>query len=327
MRIIRITIAIIGILFCFQLLPLTIHAQSAGDSIAIDVLPPLPAPGETTTIVLSSFAVNLDGAKITWNINGAVKLSAFGAKKYSFSAGKVGVSTRVTITILLPTGESVQKVVTVKPAEADLLWESADAYVPPFYKGRALPASESLIKIVAIPNIKNQNASLIYNWKKNYQVMQSDSGYGKNSFLFKASYLNKNEKVQVTISSPDGSYAATKELTITPYSPQIIFYKKNPLEGIAYNRALVGTFVMNEPETTLVAEPYYFSPKNKESSQLSYVWKLNGNTITIDKKKSELIVRKGTATEGIAKIDLAIESIPKLFQLSKTTLMINLSSR
>lgn len=322
-RILTTSLIVFGLFFVAPLA----HAQEAGDEISVDVIPALPAPGENTTISLSSFTANLDGAKITWTVNGTVKLSSFGAKKYSLTAGKVGITTKIVISIILPTGEKVEKTIVIQPAEADLLWQAVDSYTPPFYKGRALPASEALIKVVAIPNIKNQNASLVYNWKKNYQVAQAESGFGKNAYSFRVSYLNKNEKIGVVISAPDGTYAANKEVTIIPVATQILFYRTKPLEGPKYNHALEGTFLLTDTETTLLAEPYYFSPDNKESSQLKYTWKLNNTVIRMTGKQSELVVRKGDNTNGVAKIDVAIESIPKLFQLNNTSLMINLGAK
>ena len=36
-----------------------------------------------------------------------------------------------------------------------LLWQANDSYVPPFYKGKALPGADTKIKIVAMPEIRS----------------------------------------------------------------------------------------------------------------------------------------------------------------------------
>jgi len=317
----------LGILLLFLLSTISVGAQSLENAVSIDVIPTVPGPNENVTITLTSYATNLDAAKITWAVDGKVKLSNFGAKKFSFTSGKVGTTTTVGITMILSTGETVKKSVVVRPAEADLLWEASDSYTPPFYKGLPLPASEGTIRVVAMPNIKNASASLIYNWKKNFIPDQQASGYGKSAYVFRSSYLNKTENIEAVISSPTGSYTATKSLSLVTLDPEIIFYKKNALDGMKYNHALVGNFGMKEPETTLVAEPYYYSPKNKESSSLTYTWKLNNQTVSGNAKKSELVVRKGDNTEGVARLDLGIESLTKLFQNEKTTLMVDLGAK
>lgn len=318
---------IVTMLFVLFFVAPIASAQSPESFVSIDVVPRVPGPQENVTVSISSFLVDLDSAGTVWKVNGVTKLNGYGIKKFSVTTGAVGTTTTIDVQITPPSSQTFTQTVVLKPAEADILWEATDSYVPSFYRGKALPSSEGLINVVAMPNIKNKDASLVYRWTRNSQPSLDGSGYGKSSYTFKTSYLNRNEKVILEIAAPDGTYQAKKDVTITAGSPQIVFYAKKPLEGTDYAHALQDNFPMKTSEITLVAEPYFFSTQSKDSTQIDYTWKLNNQTITIPGKKSELIVRKEANSSGISRIDLAIESGSKLFQLAKAALLINLNNR
>jgi len=56
-----------------------------------------------------------------------------------------------SISIILDSTHRIDKEIVIEPAQLDILWESTDSYVPPFYEGKALPSIESTIKVVALP--------------------------------------------------------------------------------------------------------------------------------------------------------------------------------
>ncbi len=69
-----------------------------------------------------------------------------------------------------------------------LLWQADDSYVPPFYKGKAMPSAESSIKVVALPEIRNGSTivsvqNMTYSWQKDYNKDVNDSGYGNRNVL------------------------------------------------------------------------------------------------------------------------------------------------
>src|SRR3989344_3085342 len=159
---------------------------ASSSSILVDVAPPNPAPGEDTTITLSSYANNLDSVLVTWSLNGKTIFSAIGKKTFLVKAPPAGSFASVRAVISLPEGE-IEKTITIRPNEMILLWQATDSFVPPFYKGKALPLADSEIKIVAMPEIKSSvggalvNAkNMTYAWKKDYTNDQEASGYGKN---------------------------------------------------------------------------------------------------------------------------------------------------
>ncbi len=288
---------------------------SAG-SISLDTSPKNPEPYENVTVNLSSYATDLNKANITWQMDGNIVLSGMGKTSYSFQVGGVGSSNVFNISIS-PVGSmsTINKKATIYPSEVEIMWESVSGYTPPFYKGKALPISGSLIKAVAIPNtntIRSGNGSISYTWKTSDSVDQDASGYNKNSYIFKNSVLDKSNNVGVLASSVAGNYSAEKSIDIPIYNPKLVFYKRDPAEGILYNDALNKETFMTESEMTLIATPY-FMPIKTNVSDLSYSWKINDKSIATPSKKTELTVRP-TSRSGYANIEIAIENINEMFQ-------------
>ncbi|MFA5933996.1 MAG: hypothetical protein WC795_02125 [Candidatus Paceibacterota bacterium] len=321
-----IAVSISGLWF----LPTAAHAQSAiiNNSVFVSVSPESPQPFKNTSITLTSFSLDLDKSNIIWSLNGKTSLSGIGKKSFSFTTGAVGTVSTIDIAITIGSNR-VDKKVIIQPTSIDLLWEALDSYTPPFYKGKAMPIKESQIKVVAIPNTKTPTGqvkpeNLVYNWKQNFSSSQSSSGYGKSSFIFRNDYLNPSDQISLEASAVSQGFSAAADLVITPGKPSIVFYEKNPLRGVDYAKALTNSFNMQGDETTIVAEPYFFSLKNgREGRELIYSWYINNEqTGTID-KMSELLVRAGDQS-GTAKLFVKIKSVPWLFQGAQKTLDINL---
>ncbi|HLP86904.1 MAG TPA: hypothetical protein VK153_03475 [Candidatus Paceibacterota bacterium] len=284
--------------------------------IDVETIPNNPQPYEEVKIVLSSYATDLNKAIISWQSETGTVLSGIGKTSYTFKAGGPNTSNTFNISIT-PAGSmsSITKFISIIPSEIEIMWESADGYTPPFYKGKSLPVSGGLIKAVAIPNtntIKSGSGSITYTWKNLGSTVLEASGYNKNSYTFKNDLFNDKNEVTVIASSVEGGYKAEKTIRIPIYTPKIVFYKKSPTEGTLYNNALNKEATMTEDEMTIVAEPYFISLKNKDKN-FTYKWQINGNNITTPSKKTELTVRP-TSRGGYATIQLDIENISELFQ-------------
>jgi len=294
--------------------------------INVETSPNNPQPYQDVTITLSSYATDLNKAIITWKTSAVTVLSGIGKTSYSFKTGKSGSVNVFDITITpVGTMNTINKQIAIVPSEIEILWESVDGYVPPFYKGKALPTSGGFIRAVAIPNtstIKSGSGSITYEWKNAGDVVQNASGYNKNSYEFKNSMFNDVNEITVIASSVGSSYGAENTIEIPIYKPKIVFYKKSPTEGILYSNALNKEVVMQEDEMTIVALPYFLPTKGNESN-LSYGWKINGKNIETPTKKEELTVRP-TSRGGYATVDLVIENLGELFQKISNQLKINL---
>lgn len=319
---------VLGLIF----LPVSVSAQLANkvtdEDIILKITPEIPGAFERVTVTLDSYITDLDRAYISWQKDGKQDLIGYGKKQLSFTTGNIGESITITANIQVTSGEAIVRRVVVNPAEIGLLWEGANTYVPPFYRGRALPTSESAVRIVAIPQIRQGGKLLaadnyVFTWKRNGTVIQNASGFGKNEFVFQQDYLNPQETVEVIGQSNVTGSVAQSKLAVKTFSPQILFYEKNPLTGIRFQEAIRSGFTITGGEKTLIAIPYFISPKNIFSSELKYEWKINGLTVQTPDTKNVITVRSG-AKKGVASVDLLITSLSKLFLETRSVVQLML---
>jgi hypothetical protein len=303
-------------------------ARINGNDIEAIMDPETPGAMENVTITLSSFLTDMDRAFVIWKVNGKNELSGTGKKKFTFTTNDIGTQTVVDISIRATTGDIINKRINIAPAEINILWEGADSYTPPFYRGRALPGPEGLIRVVALPQVDTSGirpdpSTFAYTWKRNTKVNQDASGYGKDSFVFQQSYLNEEEEVTVEARGTKTNFVGSSTKVIRPFNPKILFYEKDPIFGIKWNTALSNNLEVRDAEKTILAEPYFVSPKNPTSGQLKYIWTINNGEVSTPSVPNVLTIKKG-AGSGTAKIDLDIRNILKIFMEVSGSLTINL---
>ncbi len=295
-----------------------------------EISPEVPEPGQLVKVKLNSYVFSVDELYIEWQEDGKIRLAGTGEKTFQFSAGNIGETKLVTLIVRPQAGGNIifRKDIVSKPSGMDILWMAVDSYTPPFYKGKALPTSEGVVKIMALPNFQVGTKSVepknvIYNWKRNYEPITKASGYGRNIISIKQSFLVDEEKMTVVANEPTEGGVAKGTLTIKPYNPKIVFYKKDPLLGIDYNHGMTESMQLGATDTTLVATPYFISPRNVLDPDLLYTWKLNDSTISTPSVKNQIVLR-GTTDGGAASLELAIESAKKLFLETKKKIILEL---
>jgi hypothetical protein len=299
-----------------------IKVQS-GD-INIEMIPDNPEAYSEVTINLSSYATDLNRANIEWKIANKLVLGGIGRTSYTFTTGGVNTTTIVNVSIVPDDGIPITRQIIVRPSEIEMLWQAVNSYTPAFYKGKALPVQESVIKVVAFPNTINvakaNKKNMVYTWKLNDSAAQGTSGYGKDSFTFENNILKNTEHVTLSASMINNIYNATGMLDINIEKPKLLFYKKSPINGILYDEALANNVTMAEDEMTVVAEPYFM---NRDSSDLEYNWKINNESIETPRKRTELTIRPASRG-GYALIALSIESMTRLFQSVTNSIRVDL---
>ncbi|MCA9353469.1 hypothetical protein KC842_01180 [Candidatus Nomurabacteria bacterium] len=291
-------------------------------TIGIDSVPENPAPGESVTINLTSFSTDLNRANISWQVGGETVLSGYGRKSFSTKAPAAGQTLEIKVVITTGNGIAVERNIFITPQDVDILWEAVDSYTPPFYRGKALPGREAIVRIVAIPHFKNtigqniNSGDLVYNWKQNYNNMQDYSGYGKNSYTYKNAFLDKEDKISVTITSRDGSVSSQKELTIRPSSSEVVFYKYEPLKGILYNQALGTNTNLTSDEINIVGEPYFISTnyKNISRSSNNISWKINGSSANSSGTRNQITLQKPDGVSGTSSVEISVTNPNTVFQ-------------
>ncbi|MCC7160521.1 hypothetical protein IT399_02290 [Candidatus Nomurabacteria bacterium] len=296
-------------------------------SILVNVSPENPAPNENFSITLNSYASNLDSVLISWSVNGSVALSGIGKKTFSSKAPDAGNELNIVVSISLPDG-SIDKRITIRPAVMTLLWQANDSYTPPFYKGKALPTPESEIKIVAIPEIRNNSQitdpkNMTYAWKKDYTNNVDGSGYGRNYFLYVNDYLEDSGTISVTASTVDQKYSSQASIDVPTSEAKIVFYKKDDKFGTVWEHALLDGHTVVDSEI-VEASPYFISPFDIRIPLLVFNWYINDTQIPVPIFKKNIMPLKVQAgTSGTSILKLEIESTDKIF--SNTSKQININ--
>ena len=287
-------------------------------AISVSINPQNPASYENVTISLSSYAANLGTVNISWIVNGKSVLSGIGKSSFQVTAGASGTETRIIAKIFLPDGE-IDKNIIIRPAELVLLFEATDSYLPPFYKGKALPTEGSEIKVVALPEIKIGGSlaspkTLTYEWKKDYENSSGDSGYGRSFLVYSNDYLDEASNISVVASTIDGKYSSGGNINIGSYQPQIAFYKKDGELGTLWEKALPNPYRITGEEI-IVAVPYFISPADIRRPELAFRWFINNLMLPpkiVEKNVIPLRVEGGVS--GVSKLRLEIENTDKIFE-------------
>ena len=294
-----------------------VFASSPSD-ISVNLTPENPTPNEDTTINLSSYVDNLDTVLITWSLGGKSVSSGIGKKSFSVTAPAAGSETDVTATISLPDGSLDEKIV-IRPTVMVLLWQAEDSYVPPFYRGKAMPSPQSEVKVVAMPEIITGGsmvdpANMTYVWKQDYNNVQDSSGYGKNYFIYTNDYLDDSNNIDVTASTIDQQNSSEASINIATTLPKIEFYKNDVTLGTLWEQALSDGHKIQGTET-LQAAPYFISPRDVSNPLLTWTWSINDSTINTSILTPDLIpLQTQAGVSGTSKIDLQISNSYKVFE-------------
>lgn len=299
------------------------------EQVYIKMTPQTPGSNEDVEILLEAYGIDLNKARITWKVNGAIVKNGTGEKKLSLKSGNTGKLTIVIASILPAGGFEITKRVEIFPGEVDLIWES-DTYTPPFYKGKSWFTSQSNIKVSAIPNIieggvRGSTANTIYKWSRNGTILGSESGYGRRTFRFKDSILLNDETVSVEAESSSGKKAKS-EVVLFERNPQAVLYEENASLGVLFNKAIVNDYNFDSDEKNILVYPYFFSTDSKDGTSMKYVWSQNDEEIFLPEEQSNLVFRNTEGVSGKTKVSVRANNLVNIVQESRVGAFFNFVS-
>ncbi len=317
---------IIFIFFIFLIKASFVHAELIGNFV---LSPENPGPYETITVKLESYDFDVNSADIVWKIDGKTISSGPGVKQIKLTTNAVGTFNTVSATARLPDGQTFDASMNVSPSSVVLMWESPEAFVPPFYEGRSLPAEGAVVRVTALPQMVSYGkivgpADISYSWYRNDEYVESASGRGKQSADIALEYLSDSTIIKVLAIAPDGT-KAIKDITIYPHSILPIFYLYDPILGTDLTKAFTNRFETTK-EFTLRFVPYFFSLNNGAGDGASFVWSLDG--LPIDTEDSTTItLRPKENAYGSKILTVALESTKRILQNAKTDLNVVFDTR
>jgi hypothetical protein len=198
----------------------------------------------------------------------------------------------------------------------------SDSYVPPFYRGRALPSAGTTIRLQAIPYFKNANGSLVpasnivFTWKQDDRVVGTVSGLGRSSVVLPAALLYGTTDIEVDAHSADDTSFGTATVNLPSVVPPLTLYQDNPLLGITYYRAIGDSTAINDTEMTFAVVPYFAQAQSPNDPQLSYAWTVNGSSISPDPTDPSEITLNAKDSAGTAAIGLSLSQSNNIFMSS-----------
>ncbi len=327
MRLKFLTLYLITIFAVFGLIPIQKADATPTDSILVSMVPPNPNPNANVTITLKSYAYNLDSAQISWSIAGKVIISEIGKKSFSTTAPAAGGEINVVATLYLPDGP-IEKNILIQPSVMILLWQAMDSYVPPFYKGKALPTADSEVRVTAMPEIRTGSLlsdpkNMIYSWKKDYTNNVDGSGYGKNSFSYVGDYLDDSNNVSVIASTIDQKFSSEENIYIGISTPKILFYKNDNKLGTIWEQTLLNEHKIEGSEVVQVV-PYFISPKQLLNPLLVWDWFINDERVNLASFRKNLMpLQAQSGVSGRSKLKLEITNKYKIFQTANNEIEIS----
>ena len=315
---------LIGILFGTGILLGPSVAFAKLDLVSITTNPQTPGPNEDVTVSVQSYVTNLNAAKIIWYVDKEPIKEGIGEKTFQTRTKSIGQSVVIEVVIIGTNGEQYNKKLVLTPIEVDMLWE-ADTYVPPFYKGKALPTYKSIVKVTAIPrfnSLTSDPANYYYKWTVN-RTQGVGEGLGHNSAPIGVGWPNSSIPVTVDVSlaASGGSGSATTFLPIT--DPTILFYEQAPLLGALFAHALKGSVTAEGNEYKIRAVPYFFSNDDLNGGQIVYSWRKNAQPVASESNPDLFTLGKDSKAAQATTISLFAQNRKRVLQQANEHVIVN----
>jgi hypothetical protein len=307
------SILFIAFVFTFSTAPTFAQLDTATleSDISIGTIPLNPRAGESVTLELKSYSSDLTQASIVWRYNGTIIASGIGRTRVGTTAPKSGVAT-ISASVSGSTVTPSTTAISLRGGGVDLLWEAADSYTPPFYKGKALLAPNGWVRATAIPTATAPK-NLSYEWSRNDSAIENASGYNKNSLVFKNETLKPQEAISVSVGN--STFTAQKNITLTPQNPGIIAYQTK--EGfIDYGHGFTTSLTTTASGIVLRFEPYFFSVPTSTTSDLSFEIQNGDTALTGDTAPNEISL---SAPDEKGESDILVTVRTTLYSLQNTT--------
>lgn len=289
-------------------IPFFTYAQTPDTSIALQLDPAFPQPGESYTATLVG---NNRAGSIRWFENGSEIAAGQNQNSIRLVAPSSGTTQTLTTRVTYPDGTTAQAYQTVVPYRIDLLVEP-NTETPPFYQGRPLPTSGSTVTVTALV-FKGQTSlsNLSYLWKINGKTQNGGAVYGENNTSFVPSFESQTV-VEVQVQNSGGKTIAARSMAIPISKPEIHFYEVDPLQGMS-SIALQDPYPFIGDEVTLHAESFFMS-KYLSPDAVSQEWEINGNTVAGNEDDSQEITLVKKQESGSADLSYSIRYLEQLLQ-------------
>jgi hypothetical protein len=244
--------------------------------------PASPSPGETVSIQAETPTFDKNTVQFIWTVDGKSRpdLSGFAKNTFTLVAGAVGSTIRVNVEVLPQGFASIRATQTIYISDLSLTW-TANTYKPKWYKGKALPVANSILRIAAIPAIIIDGVTipvnkLIFTWNiDGKRILQQ---IGAQVFEYKAPERSFNTQlVRVVIEDINKRIKKEARIAINNQQPKAVIYQVFPLGGIGQRRGTTAFSPVSTGSLDLQTEPFFFNVLSRKD--LLYEWSAEGKKI------------------------------------------------
>ncbi|MBI2122220.1 MAG: hypothetical protein HYT98_03790 [Candidatus Sungbacteria bacterium] len=248
---------------------------------SLSATPSSPNPQEKFTVKAQIPSADANSVNFSWTVSGRARSDLSGRGKHTIElvAGEAGSALRIDVRATPPGKDTETASLAVYVSDLALVWQ-ADTYVPRWYKGKALPSSNSEIIVTALPKISLAGSAirpenLIYQWSID-NTERALSGVGVNVFRFKTgAFSSRLHWIRVAVEDTQKRIRKTGELLIAPQNPRAVIYAFSPLGGIEPRSTVSNFSVMKDALVDLLAEPFFFAGKSRNN--FSFSWDVGGS--------------------------------------------------
>lgn len=300
------------------LAPFYSYAQFSSDTLRLELSPTIPEANAPFSVKLTGN--NESRASTQWFINGTENTTFKNQNSITLQSGGIGSTMSIYAKVTLANGKILEAKNTITPNRVDIIIE-ANTAVPPFYKGKKLPSSGTLITAAALVFTKEKGlpSEYSYLWKLDGKTQGGSALKGQDSFTFTPGFGDENI-LSVDIFDRTGKHIASKSQIIPILKPELYFYEKNPLRGLSFV-ALSDPYIFIGDETTIKAEGYFMDYEDSDT-KLLHEWKIDGIKQLIYKTEQTEITLSKEGRTGSVMLSFHIRNLNQLLQGAKKSLSI-----
>ncbi len=309
------------------LIPFSVYA--ADSQLGLTFSPEAPGPFEQVTVSVESYSFDVNTAYIEWSVNGVPFTAGLGVKKIQVVTGAIGKIVSIVAKVSTRDGEVLESSAALSPQSVELVWESVESFVPPFYEGKALPGEGSIIKVTALPNFSDggvqvspQNLSFL--WYGNDTYLEQFSGTGRQVAFIPLDILSDFTQVKVRVRSTLGG-VAEKKMDIYPRAVIPAVYLYDEILGTKYERMFTNRLEASK-DFTISFVPYFLSTRNNLDQKTDYLWLLDGLPVT-PQEKTLLTLRPKENSFGTKRLSLRANSTTRTLQRAQADIELIFDTR
>ena len=249
---------------------------------AIIATPSSPSPGQQVTITTQTTSFDPQRTHYTWTVDGEPRpdLSGLGKNSFVFTAARVGSSKHISVQAEPLNDPVVTAALTVYITDVAMTW-TANTYIPKWYKGKALPIPNAMVRVAAIPTFIIEGVTipadkLIYTWENNGERVLK--GVGKQILEFKEPEQSWDAPtIVLTIEDIERRVQKEARTMIVGRSVQAVIYQSFPLGGVEFRRGTSAFLPVSPGIIDVQIEPFFFDTRSRHD--LSYEWSVQGNMV------------------------------------------------